>query len=145
MSKAESAIKHFDNHFSCAQAVLLAFSKDVNLDESTAVKITEGFGGGMGAMGKTCGAVSAAYMVLGMKYGRNNDNGDEAKTLTNAKVQEFTKRFKENFQFDLCLDLLGGYEIYTDDLKAKAREAGAFANCSDYVATAARILEEMMD
>lgn len=144
MKKSDLAAKHFDNNLSCAQAILLAFGEELGLDEKTAIKITEGFGGGMAAMGKTCGAVSAAYMVLGLKYGREVNDDLEAKALTNQKVVEFTKRFKEKFRFDLCFDLLGGFEIFSDEQKAKAKEAGAFNNCSDYVASAATILEEMM-
>ena len=144
MKKSDIAIKHFDNHLSCAQSVLLTFAEELGLDEETAIRLSEGFGGGMAGLGKTCGAVSAAYMVLGLKYGRDKRDDLEAKAVTNAKVQEFTRRFKEKFEFDLCLDLLGGYEIFTDELKAKAREQGAFSNCSDYVATAAELLEDIM-
>jgi C_GCAxxG_C_C family probable redox protein len=34
-----------------------------------ALKIASGFGGGMGRLAETCGAVTGAFMVLGLKYG----------------------------------------------------------------------------
>lgn len=62
MKKSQIAIENFKT-LNCAQSVLLSYSADFNMDEMTALKIASGFGRGM-AMGKTCGAVTGAYMVL---------------------------------------------------------------------------------
>jgi C_GCAxxG_C_C family probable redox protein len=65
----DRAVLLFDEGYSCAQAVLLAFSPSFGLDESTAKLISSTFGGGMGRLRLTCGAVTGAFMVLGLAYG----------------------------------------------------------------------------
>ncbi len=68
MDKEKKGIDCFKNGFNCSQSVLTAFAGDFDLDEVTALKVAGGFGAGMGRLMETCGAVSGAYMVLGLKY-----------------------------------------------------------------------------
>ncbi|MGA2258902.1 MAG: C-GCAxxG-C-C family protein [Thermoguttaceae bacterium] len=70
MSRIESGLSRFAESFNCSQAVLSAYAGQLGLDEETAAKIASGFGGGMGRMADTCGAVTGAYMVLGLKSGQ---------------------------------------------------------------------------
>ena len=56
------------SQFNCAQTVFSLFAPDLGIDEKTALKIASGFGGGM-ACAETCGAVTGAYMVIGLKHG----------------------------------------------------------------------------
>lgn len=50
----------------CAQAVLLAYSDELGISEETARKLGSNFAGGM-KFGSVCGAITGAYMVLGLK------------------------------------------------------------------------------
>jgi len=43
----------------CAQAILSNYSEIFGLNRNLALQLTQGFGGGMGRTGKTCGAVTA--------------------------------------------------------------------------------------
>jgi C_GCAxxG_C_C family probable redox protein len=74
MSKYLDKAKELRNdpvmHYNCAQAVVLAFSEDLGIDEETLMKLTANFGGGMKA-GSVCGAVTSGAMVLGL-YGMDN-------------------------------------------------------------------------
>ena len=63
MSRADIAKQNFLKGYTCAQAVLLAFSDITGADEETAMKISLPFGGGMGRMRLTCGAVSGMVMA----------------------------------------------------------------------------------
>ena len=69
MRKAETAKKQFEKGFSCAPAVLSAYAEGLGLDEALALRIACGFGGGIGLMGKTCGAVAGAVRWGGGKQG----------------------------------------------------------------------------
>ena len=59
VSKAQS---YFDEGYACSQSVLLAFADQFDLDERTAKLISSTFGGGMGRLRQTCGAVTGGFM-----------------------------------------------------------------------------------
>lgn len=80
-------------HYNCAQAVAMAYAEDCGLDAAAAQKLAAHFGSGM-RHGSTCGAVTAALMVLGM-LGKSED---EAKRLMNE--------FRKKNQFLDCAQLL---------------------------------------
>jgi hypothetical protein len=48
MSRSEVAIAKFINGYNCAQAVFYAFCDNLNFDKDTALRISCGFGAGMG-------------------------------------------------------------------------------------------------
>jgi len=140
MKKSQLAIENFKT-LNCAQSVLLSFSQDLNLDELTAQKITLGFGGGM-AMAETCGAVTGAYMVLGLKAQSDTKTMQEMKTETKLVVRQFNELFVAKHGSLKCKKLLG-VDISTPDGAAEANEKGLFDSvCVDLVASAAKILEK---
>ena len=66
---------------------------ELGIDEKTALKISSGFGGGM-ACAETCGAVTGAYMVIGMKHGHDVSDPDK-KANTKEQIQKFKKNLKK--------------------------------------------------
>ena len=50
----------------CAQAIVSTYADLIDLDETTAKNIANAFGGGMGNMEGTCGALVGAGIVLGL-------------------------------------------------------------------------------
>ena len=68
MSRAEKAKEYFTKGYACSQAVALAFADAVEVDERTLAKITLPFGGGMGRLRLTCGAVSGMVAVIGLVF-----------------------------------------------------------------------------
>lgn len=56
-SKADLVHEHFPLNFNCAQTVFSLFATEPGIEESIALKIASGFGGGM-AYAETCGAVT---------------------------------------------------------------------------------------
>ena len=67
MTKKEKAIELHDKGFNCAQAVACAFAEEIGVPEEVLFSACEGFGLGMGGMEATCGAVSGAIMLAGLK------------------------------------------------------------------------------
>lgn len=140
MRKSLVALENFKS-LNCAQSVLMSFAEEVNLDEKTAMRIALGFGGGM-AMGETCGAVTGAYMVLGMKAQAKDKSIQEIKTETKIAVRKFNELFIEKHGSLICKKLLG-VDISTPEGSAIANEQNLFDTvCSDLVASSASILEE---
>ncbi len=70
ISRIDSAVDCFTCGFSCSQAVFSTFAEKIGLDKETALRISGPFGGGMARMGDTCGAVTGAFMAIGLKYGK---------------------------------------------------------------------------
>jgi len=67
--KLEQAVNIFKEGSNCSQAVISVYAEDFGLSRKMALKIAQVFGAGMGQMAQTCGAVTGAFMVLGLKYG----------------------------------------------------------------------------
>ena len=140
MKKSQIATENFKT-LNCAQSVLLSFARDVNLDEKSAKRIALGFGGGMG-MGETCGAVTGAYMVLGLKAQAEGKSIQEMKAETKAAVRRFNELFNAKHCSLNCKKLLG-VDISTPEGAAAANENNLFDSvCPLLVASACEILEE---
>ena len=105
--KKEIALNAFQNGFNCAQSVLKTQKLILNFDLEQAMHISSGFGGGMGRLQKTCGAVSGAIMAIGFYNSEKIESDQERKEKTHEMIQQFAKQFKElNKSLD-CGDLLG--------------------------------------
>ena len=143
MTRIEEAKTLFAQGFACSQAIVGAYAPSLGLDRDTAIKIASGFGGGMGRLAETCGAVTGAFMVLGLKFGSASSDR-EAKEIVYAKVRDFAERFKARHGSLVCRDLLG-CDLNTPEGLASAQETKLFSTvCPPYVETAAEILEEIM-
>jgi C_GCAxxG_C_C family probable redox protein len=144
MNKAEKAVALFKEGFSCSQAVFAAFSEDFGLDCNTSLKISQPFGGGMAHLGEACGAVTGAFMLIGLKYGRTKADDLEARDRTYAKMRQFTDRFKALHCSIQCRCLLG-LDLGTEEGMRLAREKNLFQTiCVKYVQDAATIVEEFL-
>ena len=142
-SKIETAVERFNNGFNCSQAVLSSYSELFGLDCDMAFKVATGFGGGM-RMAGTCGAVTGAFMVLGLKYGNSTAQDQQAKEKTSQSIIEFTSRFKARNGSVVCRELLG-CDISTPEGMKEAQTKGLFSSvCPRIIQEAAEILEEML-
>src|SRR4030042_5654662 len=105
-STRDKAIENFKSGLNCAQAVITAFSDEMKIDRSLALSMACGFGGGMGRLQETCGAVTGSYMVMGVYNCRKYTDNKERKDKTYAMVQEFSRRFKDIYGSTDCSELL---------------------------------------
>jgi len=69
MKRVEAAADCFEKGFNCAQAILSTYGTELGIEREHALRVAGPFGVGMGRMGNTCGAVTGAYMVIGLKHG----------------------------------------------------------------------------
>jgi C_GCAxxG_C_C family probable redox protein len=140
--KVENAKRLFANGYNCAQSVLGAFCDDYGLDKKTALKLSNGLGGGI-RNGEVCGAVSGAVLAIGLKYGFYIEKDIEQKNLCNKKAIDFVNAFRKENGAILCRELLGvDIRAPEDFLTAEAKDAVKNV-CSNMVASAVRILEDM--
>ena len=95
-------------------------------------------------MGLTCGAVTGAYMVIGLKYGKVKADDNEAKEKTYALVQEFSRRFVARNKSLNCTELLG-CDLGTAEGREKAKGQNLMTTvCEKLVRDAAEILEQVL-
>lgn len=142
MNKVEQAIGKFGRGANCAQSVLLTYCNEVNLDMNSLLKIGTGFGGGM-RQGEVCGAVAGAIMVLGLKYGPDELEDNEAKEKVYEMVKIFSEKFKNINSSIVCKDLLG-CNLNQKGMREYARENGLFKNiCPKLIKDAINILDEL--
>ena len=144
MKRSEKAVELFASGLNCSQAMIVAFSEGTALDPALAAKLAGGFGGGMGRMAGTCGAVTGAFLVLGLQRGTADADDKAAKENTYRLVREFAARFQARNGSIVCRELLG-CDIGTPAGLEVAKAKGLFGSvCPKCVRDAGEILEEML-
>lgn len=144
MNRIENAVNKFNQGYACSQAIFTEYCGLFNIDPETALKLSAGFAGGM-RNGKTCGAVTGAFMVLGLNFGNQNCEKTDGRKAVYDAVVEFTKSFEQLHGSTDCKDLLG-CNVGTAEGMRKAKEEKLFYTlCPKYVKSAAEILEAMLN
>jgi C_GCAxxG_C_C family probable redox protein len=128
--------------YNCAQSVLGAFAEDYGLDMETALKLSNGFGGGV-RTGNVCGAVSGALMALGLECGFHKENDIKQKGYCYKKTDEFIKAIREENGSILCRELLGCDISSPADFQKSDVQEAIQSTCPKLVMSAARILDCM--
>jgi C_GCAxxG_C_C family probable redox protein len=140
----EKAISNFRDGLNCAQAVLTAYSADMNFDNNLALSIACGFGGGMGRLQKTCGAATGSFMVMGVYNCRKYTDNKERKEMTYAMVQEFSRRFKEAHGTLNCHKLLN-CDMKTEEGKQYIKDHNLHeVICERCIADSVKFIGEIM-
>lgn len=141
-SKVSDAVDLFCSGCACSQAVLSVYGPPLGLDKACAMRIATGFSGGM-RLGETCGAVTGAFMVLGLRHALPSGDRPESRAPVYTRVADFADRFKKRNGSLLCRELLG-CDISTPEGMKQAQRRNLFkTTCVKMVRDASEILEEM--
>jgi len=143
MTKGEIAKGIFEQGYSCAQAVLMAYSEELGLDKTTAAKVSCGLGGGIARSRETCGAVIGAIMAIGLKH---SDGSADDKVSVYEISRKFMDEFKSEFGTDNCGILLGltKNEAQVPTPEARTKEYYEKRPCADMVEFAANAAEKYL-
>jgi len=145
MNRVERAVSCFKEGFSCSQAILSTYGEQFGLNREMALKVSGAFGGGMGRMGETCGAVTGAFMVIGLKYGKTKVEDEQTKERAYNLVKEFVDKFRSRNGSIVCRELLG-CDISTPDGMKIVREKKLITTlCPKFVQDAAEIIEQILE
>lgn len=139
MRRVEEAVSCLKEGFSCSQAVLSAYGTEFGLDREIALKVSGAFGGRMGRMGGTCGAVTGAFMVIGLKYGKTEAEDNQTREKAYSLVRGFVAEFESRNGSVICRELIGG-DIGTPEGMKTARNV-----CPKLVTDAAEIIERLLE
>jgi len=141
MERVYLAREYFQSGHNCAQSVVLSFAEDTRFSEELARRISAGFGGGMGKMQETCGAVTGAVMVLGMLSGEKAQSNEELKSGACSSVKELFRQFHEAYGTTLCRDLIGCDLNTPEGAKRFKEERIMEQTCTGCVMKAVQIVE----
>lgn len=144
MNNQEKSIKNFET-MNCNQAVFCTYGPKFGVEEKLCLKLGLAYGGGMGRQGKTCGAVTGAYNVIGLWSAEQPlKEMAEMKKIAAEKVQEFNRLFIEANGSLECKDLLK-YDISIPEQSEKVNELGLFDTvCPKMVGSSAKILDQIL-
>ena len=131
--------------YNCAQATAAAFADDLGLDPALVLKSMAGFGGGMGGLRETCGAVSAMAYLAGMHGEAYPPEDIVAKTALYDLVKKMVREFTELHGTTCCRELLEKASCPRDpDPSERNAEYYATRPCTRIVASAAEIISRTL-
>lgn len=144
MTRTELAVARFKEGFRCSQAVLEAWAPDFGLDPMLARTMSLPLAGGS-ALGGECGAVTGAFLVIGLKCGVSRSDDPEGFKAVFTKVRELADGFKSLHSTLNCSDLLG-LDVFSEEglQEFKEREM-KMSHCVRYVEDAMNLLEQVLD
>lgn len=131
-TRVEETIKRHDKGYNCAQAVACTYCDLVGVDEETMFKMTEALGLGMGGMAGTCGAVTGACVLAGMKRSTGNLDKPNSKGASYKLSKEIVRKFEEKNSSVICRTLKG---VDTGEV---------LLPCSECIREAARLAESVV-
>ena len=140
----EKAKTLFVEGYNCAQAVFGAFNDVTGIDFETSLKLSSGFGGGMGRMREVCGAVSGMFMVLNAVEGYTSPTDNVAKMELYAKVQKLAEKFKETNGSIVCREIVKDNVTSTPAPTERNAEFYKKRPCAEYVEMAADIVADYL-
>jgi C_GCAxxG_C_C family probable redox protein len=142
--REEKAIGTFRSGLNCAQAVITAYADDLNINNDLAVNISCGFGGGMGRLQETCGAVTGSFMVLGIFNGIKYSDNKDKKEITYSMIQKFSERFKSLNGTTDCKSLIK-CDLKTEEGQRYAKENKLFDTiCEKCISDSLTIIEDLI-
>lgn len=131
-TRIEETIVRHNKGYNCAQAVACTYCDLVGIDEETMFRMTEGLGLGMGGMQGTCGAVTGACILAGVKNSTGNLEKPDSKASTYKLSREIVHQFEEKNKSSICKEL-------------KGVETGVMLrSCQDCIKDAAELVEEIL-
>ena len=131
-TRVEETIVRHDKGYNCAQAVACTYCDLVGVDEETMFCMTEALGLGMGGMQGTCGAVTGACVLAGMKRSTGHREAPDSKAESYKLSREITQRFQEKAGSLRCTEL-------------KGVESGKMLHsCPDCIKDSAAIVEQVL-
>lgn len=143
--RVQKAVELFMEGYNCSQSVVAAFADMYGMNRDTALRVSAGFGGGVGRLRMICGAVSGSVMIAGMYCGQTEGDDRQGKASCYKEIQEIIEEFKRENGSVICAELLGlNGAVPTGSLSyvPAERNAAYYAKrpCAQKVESAARIL-----
>lgn len=131
----------FMQGFNCSQAVVAAFADIYGYTEEQALRMSAGFGAGIGRMRMSCGAFNALALLAGLDCGSVTPGDREGKSYNYKVVQQLAERFRSEHGTLICAELLKLKKGAPLSYEASERTAEYYKQrpCVNQIISAARI------
>ena len=140
----DDAVSYFTQGYNCAQAVLLAHGPRLGIKPADCLRLAAPFGAGMARTGSTCGAVTGALMVIGLRVGHTVADDLATKERCYEVARDFLARFHERHGSVICKELLG-FDLGTPEGLAEARARDLHTTvCTGLARTAVELLGQVL-
>jgi len=139
MDIGQNSIKIYLSGFSCGEAIVKTIQDNGVMDVPIELlKAASAFKSGIGGTkGDLCGCLIGALMIIGAKYGRDN-NKDDTSTI-NRKAADLYDKFQQEFGCMRCYDLTKEFRDVNHFDSQERREY-----CSDIVEFTTTRLSELL-
>jgi C_GCAxxG_C_C family probable redox protein len=145
MTHARAAETLFLKGYNCAQSTAAPFAADFGLDEAFVLQALAGFGGGIGGLRETCGAVSAMAFIAGLHAGGYPPDDLSAKKALYDLVKRMTREFRKQHGTLNCRELLEQAGcVAAPDPSERSAAYYAARPCARLIASAADIIERVL-
>lgn len=131
-TRVEKTLEKRKHGYNCAQSIACTYCDLVGMDEKTMFQMTEALGSGMGNREGTCGAISAACILAGMKNSTGNLQAPNSNKDTAKLSRAILDQFLEKNQSVICKDLKG------------ASTGKVLRSCPGCIQDAATLVEEVL-
>ena len=148
MTKQEQAQEFFRKGYNCSQSVFATFCRDFDMDLETGLKVSSSFGGGMGGLRQVCGAVTAIFMIAGLKYGYIDNQDINLKNQHYKLIQNLAKQFTDKFGSIICKELLLSNANIKKDISIPEKRTAEYYKvrpCERFVTYAVELTEKMLN
>jgi C_GCAxxG_C_C family probable redox protein len=138
------ALMRFKAGYHCSQSVLAAYADEFDIDTHLALKLAAGLAGGS-TVGGECGAVSAGYLILGLKHGRLAPAaGDVTKEeALFGRIRQLVKQFRDKHGSINCRELLG-VDVFTREGHQEGLRRELYTTrCPEYIRDAITIIDSL--
>lgn len=137
----------FMQGFNCCQAVVAAYADLYGYTEEQALRMSAGFGAGIGRMRMSCGAFNALALLAGLDCGSVTPGDREGKSYNYKVVQELAARFKEEHGSLICAELLKLKKGAPLTYEASERTAEYYKTrpCVNQIVSAAKIFADYLE
>ena len=121
--KLKAAAEAYRNGCTCSQAVFSAYTDEMGLDGAAALRLMEGFGGGLGGQQEACGALTAATAVIGFHESSGVPGDMDARQRVYGKVSRACELFRQEYGGLTCRDVMRGEPLRPQCCPMKVKDA----------------------
>ncbi len=141
------AVAYFKEGYNCSQSVVASFADLYDFTHEQALHMSASFGGGIGRMRLTCGAVCGMFQLVGLEVAAMQGSDRATKSRNYAIVQELAEKFKSENGSICCGELLGLKRDEPVISQAEPRTEAYYAKrpCPKMIESAARIFAEYLE
>lgn len=122
------AAQSYADGYTCSQAVISAFMEEMDLEQEAVMRLTEGFGGGLGGTQEICGALSAAAAVISYFSSNGKPGTQSNRWEVYRSIKQASELFRREYGGVTCREILRGDTPKAFRCGMKVKDAVLIAN-----------------